>query len=324
MSLYRNLGFTEMGLIIGFIFFYLLYLYRVYTVTQKLKNNSFGAVITKLTIRTLYFSLMIFALLAPSFGEVKKEIKTVGKDIYFAVDLSLSMDAIDIQPSRLEKLKFELKKITNAFSSDRLGLIVFSSDAFLQCPLTFDNAATNLFVNSLNTGLVSNAGTDFAPPLQMALKRLDIPDDKKSVKKNAKIIILISDGEDFGEETEAVANEIKEAGIKLFTLGIGTKKGGKIPKGYQFKRDKVDNDVITKLDAKPLRKLSDLTDGKYFEVSDKKNDISRLISAINSIEGELRNTKKVDVSANKYHYFLFVAFILIVIDVLLTLKVIKL
>src|SRR4029079_18396893 len=126
-----------------------------------------------LFIRTGFFLLLVIAFMGPSFGGSKKEIKSVGKDIMICVDLSKSMDAYDIQPTRLEKIKFEMKKIVDAFSSDRVGIIIFSSEAFMQCPLTFDQNALNLFIETMNSSLVPSTGTDFGPALKMALSKLE-------------------------------------------------------------------------------------------------------------------------------------------------------
>jgi len=245
MTLYREIGFFELGLIALFAVLYLLFLWRTFWIFKRMKTSS-KAFLFKLVMRSVYFALIVFALLGPSFGEMKREVKSVGKDIYLAVDLSRSMDAFDIQPSRIEKVKFELKNVVNAFSSDRIGLIIFSSDAFLQCPLTYDNNALMMFIETLNTNLVSNTGTDFSPPLRMALmKHTNADENTQSLKEQSKIILLVSDGEDFGEETAAVASEIKEQGIKLFTLGVGTSQGSKIPTGYRFKRDNEGNDAVS-------------------------------------------------------------------------------
>ncbi|MEN7546917.1 VWA domain-containing protein [Rapidithrix thailandica] len=322
MTFYKEFGLFEIFLILIFLGLYGLFMMRTIRISQQVKSKS-KAVLLKFALRTCYFVLMLVALLGPSFGEMKKEVQSIGKDIYLAVDLSRSMDAIDIQPSRLEKVKFELKNIVQAFSSDRIGLIVFSSDAFLQCPLTYDQNALLMFIETLNTNLVSNTGTDFSPPMRMALQKHLIEDENMATKQQSKIIILISDGEDFGEETQEVARKIKDEEIKLFTLGVGTDQGSKIPVGYRFKRDRSGNDVITKLNRKPLEKLASLTDGKYFEISNNKNDVSRLISSIEKIKGELRDSVKMDVSANKYFYFLALALVLILLDLLITVKIVK-
>src|SRR5688572_6722066 len=122
------------------------------------------------------------------------------------VDLSKSMDAYDIQPTRLEKIKHEMKKLVDAFNSDRIGVIIFGSEAFVQCPLTYDQNALGIFIETMNTGLVPVAGTDFGPPLRLALKKLQ-DEAENAAQAKSKVIILISDGEDFGEETDDVVSD---------------------------------------------------------------------------------------------------------------------
>ena len=160
-----SLGASEFTLIAVFGVTYLFYAVRMHKIGKTL-NTSAHKWLFKFILRAVYFSLLIVALLGPSFGESFREIKSVGKDIFLCVDLSESMNAFDIQPTRLEKVKFELKNIVEAFNSDRIGLIMFSSEAFMQCPLTYDKNALGLFIQAMNTQLVPNTGTDFAPPLK--------------------------------------------------------------------------------------------------------------------------------------------------------------
>lgn len=264
------------------------------------------------------FALLIFALLGPSFGDSRKEVKSVGKDIMICVDLSKSMDAFDIQPTRLEKVKFELKKIVSAFSSDRIGLIIFSSEAFMQCPLTFDQNALNLFIETMNTGLVPPSGTDFGPALEMAIKKIESDDNTNVTQTKSKVLILISDGEDFGEHTSEIARKIENKRIKLFTLGIGTEEGGRIQANGGYKKDRQGNVVVSKLNSRSLRSLASQTGGQYFEVNDSRNDVSRLINTISQIEGEFRDARFVDVTANRYFYFLGLAIVLLLVDLLIS------
>ena len=321
MNWYNQLGTTEFVLLALFILGYGLYLFRISRIKRALTVRM-GAVVGKVILRTLYFSLFLIALLGPLMGSTSREVQSVGKDIMIAVDLSQSMNATDIQPSRLEKVKFELKDIIRAFSSDRIGLIIFSSEAFMQCPLTYDQRALNLFIETLNTGLVPNTGTDFAPPLRMALSKItedqDIPDQQKS-----KVIILISDGEDFGEDTQEVTEEITEENIKLFTLGVGTEQGSQIIVRGAPKTDREGNIVVTKLDTNDLKRLANETGGRYFEISNQQDDTERLISAVSQIEGELRESRQIDTAANKYLYFLLAGVILFVIDHLIKLKTVR-
>ena len=304
-----------------FILFYILYVMRILRITRVMQTPA-TAVIWKLILRTAYFSLIIIALLGPSFGDTTKEIKSVGKDIFICIDLSESMNAFDIQPTRLERVKFELKNIIEAFSSDRKGLIMFSNEAFMQCPLTYDNNALNLFIQTLNTSLVPNTGTDFGPPLELALEKLEA-EEGSATRQKSKIIVLISDGEDFGEETDEIAEKIESSGIKLFTLGVGTERGSKIRSRRGFKRDSRGNEVVSQLNPTSLKKLAAKADSKYFEINDTQNDVERLINTINLIEGELRDSKQVDTKANKYYYFLALGLFLLLIDVLFTVKPVK-
>lgn len=301
--------------------FYVLYIIRVARVGKGL-GTPYGTVFVKLIIRSIYFLLFMVAILGPSFGGSKKEVKSVGKDIMICVDLSKSMDAFDIQPTRLEKTKYELKRLAEAFNSDRIGVIIFSSEAFMQCPLTYDQNALSLFIETMNTGLVPSSGTDFGPPMAMALNKLT--EDKNSpTGSKSKVIILISDGEDFGEDTDDVIKDVGNEDINVFTLGIGTEKGGRIYAGNGIKKDRNGNVVVSRLNSSALRSIANKTGGQYFEINETKNDVSRLINTIDKIEGELRDARFVDVTANKYYYFLIAGLVLIVIDVLTNIKTVR-
>jgi Ca-activated chloride channel family protein len=318
MGWFRSFSWVELVLVVAFMVFYGFYIVRMIRISRALKSPAY-AVAYKLVLRTALFALLLIAYLGPSFGEAKREVQSVGKDIMICVDLSKSMDAFDIQPSRLEKIKFEMKRVVEAFNSDRLGIIIFSSEAFMQCPLTYDQNALNLFIETMNTALVPSSGTDFGPPLRMAMQKLEDPTGNSSDSKS-KVIILISDGEDFGDETEDIAKEIADKDIKLFTLGIGTERGSQIYAGRSLKTDKSGNPVISKLNPVSLKKVASLTGGQYFEINDSGNDVSRLINTISKIEGQIRESRLVDVSANRYFYFLLAALALLVLDILLSVR----
>jgi Ca-activated chloride channel family protein len=318
MAWFREFSWVEVVLVIAFAFFYALYLIRVIRISRVLKTP-YSAVFAKLILRTIFFVLIIIAFLGPSFGDSKREIKSVGKDIMICVDLSKSMDAFDIAPTRLEKIKFELKKVIEAFNSDRIGVIIFSSEAFMQCPLTYDQNALELFIETMNTNLVPASGTDFGPALKMALQKLDDQEGPRTNQKS-KVIIMISDGEDFGEETEEIAKEVESKDIKLFTLGIGTEQGSQINTGRGFKTDQRGNTVVSKLNSSSLQKLANQTGGQYFEINDSGNDVARLISTVSRIEGETRDARLVDVSANRYFYFLLAALLILAADILLSVR----
>ena len=187
-----------------FILLYILYLSRFWAINRKL-NVEKQRLFTKLTIRTLYFILLLIAFAGPSIGDSFKEVKEEGKDIFIAVDLSQSMVATDIAPNRLRRIQFELKELLKSFPSDRVGLIIFSTEAFLQLPLTYDQAVANLYIDGLSIGLVPNLGTDLSTPLRMALERLQ---NDQSPEKKSRSVVLISDGEHFGDDLGGIAEEL--------------------------------------------------------------------------------------------------------------------
>ena len=323
MNFQEDIGIFELSLVSLFLMFYFLYLVRIYKINQQIKVN-LKAVFIKFILRVTFFTLLIISLLGPNFGIKEEKVEVVGKDIMIAVDLSESMNAKDIQPSRIEKVKFEIKKIVDEFSGDRIGIIMFSGEAFVQCPLTYDKNALNLFVETLNTGLVPNSGTDFGPPLELGLSKLQDENSGDNDLKS-KIIILFSDGEDFGEDTDQSIEKIKENSLKLFSVGIGTDEGSKILDGFgNFKKDNEGNDVITKLNSSSLKETADKTGGKYYEISKNKNEINQMITEIKNIKGDIIDQQTSNISENKYFYFLLSALVLIAIDFIFVSKIISL
>lgn len=304
-----------------FVLLYILYLTRFWSINRRLKVEK-QRLFTKLFLRTAYFILFLIAFAGPSIGNSFKEVKEEGKDIFIAVDLSQSMNATDIGPSRLQRIKFELKNLLNSFPSDRIGLIIFSSEAFMQCPLTFDQAVMQLYIDGLNTGLVPNAGTDLTAPLKMALERF-MKDESQEVK--AKSVILISDGENFGDDLEGIVSDLADNNIKVFSLGIGTQNGSEIPRGNGVVIDPATGTpAISKLESESLRLASSETAGDYFEISDESQQIGDLIATIDRLEGGVANTRMVEASSNKYFYFLVAALSLALLDMILPIKTIKL
>lgn len=304
-----------------FVLLYFLYLTRFWSINRRLKVEK-QRLFTKLIIRTAYFILFLIAFAGPSIGNSFKEVKEEGKDIFIAVDLSQSMNATDIGPSRLSRIKFELKNLIKSFPSDRIGLIIFSSEAFMQCPLTFDQAVIQLYIDGLNTGLVPNAGTDLSAPLRLALDRF-LKDESQEVK--AKSIILISDGENFGDDLDRIVSDLADNNIKVFSLGIGTQQGSQIPRGNGLVIDpKTGTPAISKLESQSLRLAASETSGEYFEISDESQQLGDLISTIDRLEGGVANTRMVEASSNKYFYFLLAALGLALLDMILPIKTIKL
>lgn len=300
---------------------YGIYLYRFWRINRKLQVKKHRLLI-KMGLRVIYFGLFLVALSGPSIGSAMKEIKQEGKDIFIAIDLSQSMNAEDIGPSRIQRVKFELQNLIRNFSSDRIGLIIFSSEAFIQCPLTFDQNVLQLHLDGLNTELVPNQGTDLAAPLSLALKKFN---NEESNEPKSKSIILISDGEDFGEDFTDILDDIKDANVKVFTVGVGTYEGATIPARNGIIMDpKTGAPAISALETGNLKRIASQTEGAYFELSDEIQEIPQLVATIEKLEGAVTGTRMVEASANKYFYFLLVAFALALLDMALPLRTLSL
>jgi Ca-activated chloride channel family protein len=182
---------TEYFFIFFFILAYIAYIIRTVRVARQLQTTA-RTLIIKLFLRSITFSLLIISLLGPSFGEADSDVQAKGKDIFLIVDLSKSMDAADVTPSRLEKVKFELNRFVENERANRIGIIIFSNDAFIHVPLTYDVAALELFIQSLQTDLLPTSGTNVCAATEMAYNKLMNTADPTS---RSKVMVLFTDGE---------------------------------------------------------------------------------------------------------------------------------
>lgn len=320
MNWIKPLTIVEFVFIGIFLLVYATYFIRLYLVARRLGTTA-RSIIIKFIIRGIYLGLCILGLLGPSFGVNEIESQATGKDIFFVFDLSRSMDAIDIEPSRLEKTKFELIKNIDQLKSDRIGLIVFSSEAYTHTPLTFDRDAIKLYIQKLNSSLFVQNGTDLNAAFSLILKKFQASSTINSRK--TKVIVLISDGEDFGKIEPSVIYALKQNKINLLTLGVGTPQGGLIREGIDFKLDKNGQEVVSKLNAPYLINLTKSLNGKYFQLTNQVNGVSDLLKEVDRVESNWIDTRKMTVANNKYYYFVILALVLMIIDILFTVRTIK-
>ncbi|RTQ52286.1 VWA domain-containing protein [Hymenobacter gummosus] len=278
----------------------------------------------KLLPRLLAFGLLLLALLGPAYGLTQRAVRTAGKDLWLLVDLSRSMDADDVAPSRLQKARAELAELVQRFPADRIGLIVFGSDAYVHCPLTYDQEALLLLLNTLDTRLVPPGSTDLAQPLTLALTRqAATAGPSAGAPPRATALVLVSDGEDFGESMEAVLRDLTRSGLRLYTVGVGTAAGGRMPRPGGYVRDAQGKPAVTRLQAAPLRRLAEATGGIYVELTDRHDEFPLLLRALGRLEGQAQQVRTVTVADNRYAYPLAAALLLLALDVVLTVTVIK-
>lgn len=299
---------------------YAVYIGRTVLIARQLKSTN-RAVFLKFFLRSVYLSLLIVSLLGPSFGETTKNILAEGRDVFFVADVSKSMIANDVAPSRLEKVKFEIQRVADALATDRLGLISFSGAASLQSPLTFDHSVFQLLAQMLNTNQALNAGTDVCAALELATqKHLK----SKASDNKSKVILLFSDGENFGSCASSVIGQIRQYGLRLYVVGVGTDRGSQLKDGNGLLKTPDGNVVVSKLNRVFLQKMAAAARGKYYEISDRHSDVPDLIQAVRNVDVRLVDGRQVSVSSNKYYYFLGIALLLVLFDLTFMVRIFEL
>ena len=235
----------------------------------------------RLTIIGLIF--LIFSAAGPQIGTRVSPVERKGVDLVFAVDVSESMNAQDIKPSRLEKAKFEISQIISQLKGDRVGIIVFAGSSHLYLPLTSDYEATQLFLDAIDTKMIPNQGTDLSTALRTAMSVFNKEDDKY------KVMVLVTDGEDHEGAAIEMANTALKSGIVTHSVGVGTEKGSLIPiyndsSDNRYKRDKKGILITSKLNENMLIELANAGGGIYSRFNNRDSKYKEILSAIDNME----------------------------------------
>ena len=254
---------------------------------------------------------LIIAAANPQYGLKKDKVKVNKSDIFIALDISNSMNATDISPSRLEKSKRFASQLIESRKGDQLGLILFAGGAYLQMPLTLDYAAADLFARSANTDMAGSQGTAIGEAIDLAMR--------SAKEKNQRALIIISDGEDHDEDAIQMAEKATEAGWSVFTVGAGTPEGGYIPVinagREEFKMDDEGNPVKTVLNKDLLQKIADAGKGQFYLLNDKTTDIiSDLNTKIDQLQKHAVEVRSYSEYRSFYQYFLIAGICLLLIS----------
>lgn len=266
----------------------------------------------------LLFALgtLIFALAGPRWGSRYQEVSRKGVDIMVLVDVSRSMMVEDVKPNRLERATREIIDFLKVVEGDRVGLTAFAGAAFVQCPLTLDYAALEMFLNVLQPGIIPVPGTDLGTAIETGLTAFDAKDETD------KVMLLITDGEDNENRGLETARKAADQGIKIFVFGIGDPSGGPIPAGQDqggFKKDKNGNLVLSKLDEKTLQDIAMETGGGYVRsmAGDLDLDILYFDGIKQKTEAQTLKSGKIKVYEEHFNLFILTAFFLLLFEELL-------
>ncbi|MCM8569773.1 VWA domain-containing protein [Gramella jeungdoensis] len=277
-------------------------------------NRSRSKPIIKLILILLGITSLVIALVNPKMGTKLETVKREGVDIVFAIDVSKSMDAEDIAPSRLEKSKQLVSQILNTLGSDRVGIIAYAGGAFPQLPITTDYSAARMFLQALNTDMISSQGTAISDAIELATTYYD---DEQQTNR---VLFIISDGEDHEGNVEDIANQAAEMGIRIFTIGVGTEKGGPIPikrNGViqNYKKDNQGETVITKLNPGTLQEIANSANGSYIEGNITNEVTDRVTEELQNIEKTEFEAKQFADFKSHFQWFLGLALALLFLDI---------
>ena len=279
-------------------------------------NHSLFKSVLKVLVLCLAVACLSFALVNPKIGTKLETVKREGVDIVFALDVSKSMLAEDIAPNRLEKSKQLITQIINSLAGDRIGIIGYAGSAFPQVPITTDFSSAKLFLNGMNTDMVSSQGTAITQAIKLAETFYDDEGQKN------RVLFIVSDGEDHEGNISDIAEEAAKKGIRIFTIGVGTLEGGPIPIKENgvlqyYKRDQNNEQVITRLGEETLIEIAKATNGEYIDGSNTKAVVDQVKAILNGMDKKEFEAKQFTDFKDQFQWFLAGALFLLILDVFL-------
>lgn len=275
-------------------------------------KNSF-----KFILLLIAFSVMVVGLANPQIGTKMKEVKREGVEVVIAVDVSNSMLAEDIRPNRLERAKSAIKRLIDDLKQDKISIVLFAGDSFLQLPLTTDYSAAKLMVSTMSTNLIDKQGTAIGSAIELGLKSFS-EDEKVN-----KVMIIITDGENHEDDALSAAKEAKEKGVIIHTIGMGSVNGGPIPnivngtvRGYI--KDNSGTTVISKLNANMLKELATIGGGNFVRASGGDFNLGDLIEDISNMDKTEFEAKIFTDFEDRFQYVFMFAVLVLILELLIS------
>ena len=284
------------------------------TLKKLSPNQSLFKSILKILVLCMAFACIAIALVNPKIGTKLETVKREGVDIVFAIDVSKSMLAEDVAPNRLEKSKQLVTQIINNLASDRVGIIAYAGKAFPQLPITTDYASAKMFLQNMNTDMLSSQGTAINEAIELAKTYFD---DEEQTNR---VLIIISDGEDHSDVASNVAEEASEQGIRIFTIGVGDVKGGPIPikrNGIvlNYKKDSQGETVITRLNEETLKNIADEANGAYINGKNTNEVVESIKDVLSKMDKKEFEAKEFADFKDQFQWFLGFGILLLCIDI---------
>lgn len=262
----------------------------------------------KFVLTLCALALMVCALAQPQFGAKLQEVKRKGVEIMVAVDVSNSMLAEDFAPNRLERTKNAVGRLIEQLEKDRVGMVVFAGEAYIQLPITSDYISAKSFVGGLDPTMVPVQGTSLARAIDLGVRSFS------EQSRQSRALILVTDGESHDDDPIAAAQRAKEAGVVIYTVGIGTPQGAPITIGGEMMKDDDGQIVVSKLDEQTLQQIAVLTGGSYVRASERTVGLDEILKQIDRMEKkEFASMAFADYN-DQFHYLLAAALLLLLVE----------
>lgn len=256
------------------------------------------------------FALLVVAAARPQMGSKLREVEREGVEIMVALDVSNSMLASDFSPNRLERTKYAVSRVIEGLSEERIGVVVFAGDAYVQLPITSDYLTARNFVERISPTQVTKQGTAIGAALDLATSAFS------SDSEGSRVVILVTDGENHEDDALKAAERAAERGVKVYTIGIGTPEGAPINIDGDFIRDSEGEIVVSKLDETTLQKIAATTEGAYIRATSASVGVQEIVDMINRTEKSKFKTEIFEEYDEKYHIPLVAALVLLLVELL--------
>lgn len=282
-------------------------------VKRLLPNVSFKLPIIKFVILFFAFVFLFLGLANLQYGTTMEEAKKEGVDLMIALDVSNSMLAEDLSPNRLERAKRAIYQLIEKLQNDRLGIIVFAGEAFVQLPITTDYSSAKLFLETIGTDIVPTQGTAIGSAIDLAMESFDFE------TTTSKAIIVITDGENHEDDAIKAAQIAVEMEVSVHTIGMGSEQGAPLPiykagKQIGFRTDNTGNTVVSKLDENMLKQIATAGNGTYVRATNANAGLGIIMNEINKMEKKEFDSKVFKNYESRFQLFLFVALALFILE----------
>ena len=280
-------------------------------VSKLMPSYSKSKVWVRLVLFSIGFFFFVIGLSRPQIGAKLKEHETKGAEIMIVLDVSNSMLAEDYSPNRLERAKLAISRIVDKLRDDRIGLILFAGDSFVQLPITTDYVSAKMFLNSITTDSVPVQGTAIGDAINTAMRSFSVQSEK------SRAIIVITDGENHEDDPVAAAQQAAELGVRVYTIGVGSPEGKPIPMDGELLKDKNGEIVVTRLDEKVLQDVAQAGNGVYVRAGNSEFGLNPVIDNIRKLEDERYSSIVFEEFDEQFMYFLGIALFFFLLEMLI-------